>query len=290
MNHILENENWTVKTKEVGAELTSIQNKSTGREYLWQGDPNVWAGQAPILFPIVGRLKNDQYRAEGSTYAMKQHGFARRSNFSVLEQNRQQLHFGLTADSKSTEMYPYNFVLDVVYQLQENEIKVTYTVTNKDQKKMPFSIGAHPAFAIPRIVDKQVREYHLIFSQPESLDRHFIENGLVSGETQALLDHEDQLVLHPKLFERDAIIFKGHQSEYVSLVCQNDGTKLVEMDVRGYPYLGIWQKAGAEYICIEPWYGIHDAEDSTGEIEMKEGIQLLEAGKSFECSYGIRLF
>lgn len=290
MKHILENEAWSIKIKETGAELSSVQSKADGREYIWQGDPAVWAGQAPILFPIVGRLKDDQYRTEGQTYHMKQHGFARRRNFNVLEQNKKHLKFGLTADQESMEQYPYNFVLDITYALQENTLKVTYEVTNKDQRDMPFSIGAHPAFSAPRIVDQQMQEYRLVFEKPETLDRHYIENGLVSGEQEQVLNNEQKLPLHPKLFERDALIFKHQKSDSVRLVSQSDSKKLVEMHFEGFPYLGIWQKVGADYICIEPWYGIHDAEGFTGELKDKEGIQILQPEQSFECSYEIQFF
>lgn len=290
MNHILENEDWSIKIKETGAELSSVQNNASGREYIWQGDPAVWAGQAPILFPIVGKLKDDQYRTEGQTYSMKQHGFARRRDFNVLEQDKKHLKFGLTADQESMEQYPYNFVLDITYALQENTLQVTYEVTNKDQRDMPFSIGAHPAFSTPRIVEQQMQEYLLVFEKPETLDRHYIENGLVSGERERVLDNEQKLALHPKLFERDALIFKNPQSDSVSLLSQSDGKKLVEMHFEGFPYLGIWQKVGADYICIEPWYGLHDEEGFAGVLKDKEGIQILRPEQTFSCSYVMQFF
>ena len=290
MNHILENQDWTVKVKELGAELSSVRKQSTGREYIWQADPNVWKGQAPILFPIVGRLNNDEYRVDGKAYQMKQHGFARKSHFSMLEQEKTRLKFGLTADAQSMEAYPYNFVLDITYQLVSNELAVTYLVINKDQQEMPFSIGAHPAFSAPRIVDQQTQEYHLVFDQPESLERMFIEDGLRNGKSKNVLQNEQILALHPKLFEQDAIIFKNYKSECVSLISQNSGQQLVEMEIKGFPYLGIWQKVGADYICIEPWYGIADSQDFTSEIKNKEGILLLSPGEQFECSYRIRFF
>ncbi len=290
MKHVLENDEWSVEINEKGAELSSVQKKAEGREYIWQGDPDVWAGQAPILFPIVGRLKDDQYRIEGQTYTMKRHGFARERDFNVLEQTRKHLKFGLTADQETMQQYPYNFVLDVSYRLKENILRVTYEVTNKDQRNMPFSIGAHPAFSTPRIIDKQMQEYHLIFDQTETLDRHFIVEGLRNGDQKPILKNEKKLSLHPKLFKQDALIFKNHQSKTVSLVAQSDGEKLVEMSVAGFPYLGIWQKVGADYICIEPWYGIADTYDFAGELKDKEGIMVLKLDDHFRCSYDIRFY
>ncbi len=208
----------------------------------------------------------------------------------MLEQDKKRLKFGLTADQESMAQYPYNFVLDITYELQDNKLQVTYEVTNKDQRDMPFSIGAHPAFSTPRIVDQQMQEYLLVFEKPETLDRHYIENGLVSGERERVLDNEKKLALHPKIFERDALIFKNPQSDSVSLLSQSDGKKLVEMHFEGFPYLGIWQKVGADYICIEPWYGLHDEEGFAGELQDKEGIQILRPEQTFSCSYVMRFF
>ncbi|MFP4090793.1 MAG: aldose 1-epimerase family protein [Cyclobacteriaceae bacterium] len=290
MNYILENEIWSIQVKEAGAELCSVQNKNSGREYMHDADPKTWPRHAPVLFPIVGRLKNDTYRAEGNTYHMKQHGFARDKDFHALEQEVDRLEFGLTADDETMQQYPYNFVLDIIYTLQENELRIEYIVSNKDQRDMPFSIGAHPAFATPRIIDKQMQEYHLVFEKPETLDRHFVEDGLRNGESKRLLENEHKLPLHPIFFERDAIIFKGVQSEKVSLVEQNSGKMLVEVNIKGFPYLGIWQKMGADFICIEPWYGVSDSADFQGDIFEKEGIMVLAAGEKFSCSYSIRFF
>lgn len=288
MNHILENEALTVQIKEAGAEVSSVRQKENGHEYIWQANPEVWPRHAPILFPIVGRLKDDRYRSGGKTFQMRQHGFARERSFNVLEQTRNRLTFGLTADADSMDQYPYNFVLDVAYTLQDNALLVEYTVSNKDQQTMPFSIGAHPAFATPSVVDQQMQEYWLEFEQPETLDRHLIIDGLRSGETKRLLENEQTLPLHPKLFEQDAIVFKNVQSGKVSLVSRSSGKKLVEMEITGFPYLGIWQKVGADFICIEPWYGLADEHDFDGELTDKEGILLLEPEKSFHCSYTIR--
>lgn len=288
MNYILENEVWEAQIKSEGAELCSFKNKETGKEYIWQADPAVWARHAPVLFPIVGKLNHDRYHYEGKSYSMSQHGFARDSEFSLVEQENQRLILGLTADQESMEKYPFNFVLDIDYELQGNELLVTYKVSNKDQKRMPFSIGAHPAFVAPKIIDQQMQEYHLVFEQAETLDRYFIENGLQTGETKLLMENEQKLPLHPKYFEKDAIVFKKMKSRWVSLVVHSSGEKLVEMSIEDFPYLGIWQKQGSDFICIEPWLGVADHQDFEGEITEKEGIQLLEAEQTFECSYSIK--
>jgi galactose mutarotase-like enzyme len=290
MNYILENEAWRVQLKESGAELCSVRKKSKQREYIWQADPQVWARHAPVLFPVVGRLRNDAYQAGGDTYSMKQHGFARDRDFSTLEQEHSRITFGLTADDSSMQHYPYRFVLDIIYTLQDNELQVTYKVSNKDQRDMPFSIGGHPAFAAPRIVDQEVQEYLLLFEQSETLERQYVKQGLRSGESRMLMENERKLALHPKLFEEDAIIFEKPQSSKVSLVVQSTGSKLVEVEFGDFPYLGIWQKPGADFICIEPWHGLADRADFQGDIFEKEGIIRLGPEKSFERSYCMRFF
>ncbi|MDF9800449.1 galactose mutarotase-like enzyme [Catalinimonas alkaloidigena] len=288
MNYILENEDWEAQIKSEGAELCSFKNKKSGKEYIWQADPDVWARHAPVLFPIVGRLKDDQYRLEGKTYSMSQHGFARDRDFSLVEQEKASLRLGLTADHETMEKYPFNFVLDITYQLLENELIVSYSVSNKDQQPMPFSIGAHPAFTTPKIINKQMQEYHLVFDQAETLDRYLIKDGLQTGRTRPLLENEQKLPLHPKFFEDDAIVLKGVQSKWVSLVVHASGEKLVDISVEDFPYLGIWQKENSDFICIEPWLGIADKNDFAGDLSEKEGIQMIAPEKVFECSYKIK--
>lgn len=288
MNYILENDQWVVQIKSEGAELCSFTNKETGKEYMWQADPSVWARHAPVLFPVVGRLRKDKFHYQGKTYSMSQHGFARDREFSLVEQEKQRLVLGLTADEESMEMYPFNFILDIIYHLHENKLTITYKVSNKDQHAMLFSIGAHPAFATPNILNQQMQEYALVFEQPETLERHLIENGLRTGKTILILENEQKLPLHPSLFEDDAIIFKDVKSKWVSLVVHSTGQKLVEMSIEHFPYLGIWQKVGADFVCIEPWLGITDHKDFEGDLNEKEGILSLEAEQSFVCNYSIK--
>jgi len=290
MNYILENEEWVMQVQDRGAELNSVRCKATGKEYIWQADPDIWARHAPVLFPIVGRLRKDQYRIGEQVFTMRQHGFARDRDFKMLEQVPNRLRFGLTADQQTMELYPFNFILDIEYYLQDNKLSVTYSVTNQDQRPMPFSIGAHPAFNIPRVVKQQVQEYHLLFEKAELLARYLLTDGLQNGQQERLMHHDQLLPLHPALFEQDAIIFKHPKSENVSLINQSTGQKIVELKMRGFPYLGIWQKSGAEFICIEPWYGLADSTDFGSELIHKEGIQVIDPEEVFCCSYTLVFF
>ncbi|MGD1893397.1 MAG: aldose 1-epimerase family protein [Cyclobacteriaceae bacterium] len=285
--HVLENEQLTARFKTEGAELISVKDKKSGQEYIWQADPTVWARHAPVLFPIVGRLRDDQYRLNGNTYTMKQHGFARDQDFSVVDQTKAQITFGLTASPATQEQYPFNFVLDIRYTLRERELEVFYQVTNRDQVEMPFSIGAHPAFYCPAQQDQQLQEYHLAFEESETLDRHLLDNGLRTGEVKRLLTDEKILPLHQQLFEEDAMIFKHPASERVSIVQQADGQPLITVQFAGFPYLGIWQKVGADFYCIDPWYGLADVTDTSGDFTNKEGIQNLSPNEQFEAVHQI---
>jgi galactose mutarotase-like enzyme len=285
--HVLENEQLIAKFKTEGAELTSVKDKDSGQEYIWQAEPTVWARHAPVLFPIVGRLKDDQYTLNGDTFTMKQHGFARDQDFSVVDQTKTQITFGLTASPTTQEQYPFNFVLDIRYTLRGRELEVAYTVINRDQTVMPFSIGAHPAFYCPAQQDQQWQEYHLVFEEPETLERHLLDSGLRTGETKRLLTNEKVLPLHRQLFEADAIIFKHPTSERVSIVRQSDSQPMVTVQFAGFPYLGIWQKVGADFYCIEPWYGLADATDASGDFTEKEGIQKLSPDEQFEAAHRI---
>lgn len=285
MQHILENDRLTVTVSTQGAEVQSVRNPSTGQEYLWTADPEVWARHAPVLFPIVGKLKEDQYRLGDEAYRMTQHGFARDQEFKVIEQAADQITLGLTASPATTEQYPCNFALDIVYQLTDSQLATTYRVINHDSAVMPFSIGGHPGFLCPSQVDGHDETYDLLFEQKETLSRHLLSNGLRTGETRSVLQNERKLPLEPALFEEDALIFTELASDSVSIVPRSSGQPMVTVRFPGFPYLGIWQKVGADFYCIEPWYGLADATEASGELTEKEGILTLAPDEVFEATY-----
>ncbi len=284
MQHILENDQLTVTIAAHGAEVQSVQRKSNQQEYIWTANPDVWARHAPVLFPIVGRLKNDAYQWDGKTYSMSQHGFARDQEFKVIEQTNQRITYGLTANKQTTEQYPFNFTLDISYQLTDDRLEVGYRVINHDQVDMPFSIGGHPGFLCPAQTDGQSAEYFLEFEQEETLARYLIEDGLRTGETRLVLENSRQLLLQPRLFEEDALIFTDFRSDWVRIV-RRSGQPIVTVTLTGFPYLGVWQKAGADFYCIEPWHGWADSTTASGELTQKDGIQILQPEDRFETSY-----
>lgn len=289
MTYTLANNFLKVQVKSKGAELSSIQSLD-GLEYIWQADPAVWSRHAPVLFPIVGKLKNNEYSHGGQTYTLSQHGFARDHEFECIEQTADKLVFELRANEQTKKVYPFSFVLAITYSLRDNQLTVAYEVGNEGAKPMYFSLGAHPGFNCPLLPTEQLEDYYLEFEQPETLDRHLLDGGLFNRETEPVLEEEQILPLYREWFEKDAIVFKHFKSKSLTLKSKVSNHS-VKATFEGFPYLGIWQSKGekATFICIEPWYGLADYTDSTGKLEEKEGILTVSGQEQFSAFYTIEL-
>lgn len=289
--HQLENEYLLVQVKEQGAELCSLRQKDSGLEYLWQADPAVWARHAPVLFPIVGKLKDDRYRLNGKSYDMSQHGFARDMDWILEERTAERLVFFLKENEKTLQHYSFAFELRTIYALDKEVLSISYEVKNSQEEEMPFSIGAHPGFQCPLQDGEQYEDYYLAFEKPEELNRQLLKDGLRTGQTRPLnLAQGTQLPLQTALFKDDAIVVEGVKSDWLELRSRKHSHGL-RFEIKGFPYLGIWSKPGTrQFICLEPWYGVADREGGQEDIRQKEGINLLPAGECFRCSYSIRLF
>ncbi len=276
---VLRNDNLNIRIESKGAELVSVQSEDD-YEYIWQAGEE-WPRHSPVLFPIEGRLKGDQFTHNGIAYKLGQHGFARDMDFELEKSSRNEAVFLLKSNEDTLKKYPFLFQLRIGYLLKERCVTIRYTVSNCDTKAMFFSIGAHPGFNTPG----RFEDWSIKFSEKESLERHYLEGGLFHGETATVLKDNDVLPLDYDLFERDAMVFKNPKSGSVVLRSTNS-RKNVIMNFEGFPFLGIWTKPGAPFVCIEPWYGLADSKDSNGEISHKEGIQKLEADEIFktQCS------
>lgn len=288
MIYTIRNSLLSVSVNSKGAAMTSIQGANK-REFLWHGDPAIWAGQAPNLFPFIGKINNGCYRYEGETYFISRHGFARDHEFSLLEHKDDSLTLRLSSCAESLVMYPFNFHLDVRFSLFENRLSIAYQVHNLNDAVMPFSLGAHPAFACNWQVGDQISDYYLEFEQEET--SHYVQfNGQSLGrERHPCLQHSDRLDLTESMFEIDSIIFDDLKSQSITLRNRKDenARQWIRVEYQGFPYMGIWSKPKAPYICIEPWYGVDDYEDATGELMQKEGVQKLAANDVFNCQYHI---
>lgn len=290
MEHHLQNEHYRVAVQDAGAELTSFRDLATDLEYIWTADPAVWPRHAPVLFPVVGKLPDGQYRYEGKTYGLPQHGFARDETFALVSQTSQSLTFALSSFEKTLARYPFPFLLEIAYSLTGNSLETAYRVKNTGSGDMYFSIGAHPGFRCPLLPGEHFEDYYLDFEKPETVSRYLLDEGLQNGRRQAVMLGQQRLPLRYELFQQDAIVLKDLASQRISLRTPLHGHGL-DFEFRGYPYFGIWTKGpGAPFICLEPWYGIASRVGDSGELMEKEGIICLAAGASFACSYTIRVY
>jgi galactose mutarotase-like enzyme len=288
--HHIGNEYLELSVRHTGAELCSLQSVRTGLEYLWDANPEFWANSAPILFPVIGMMKNGGYTLAGKHYEMTRHGFARNNpNFVLIDDTENTLTFSLSQNTDTLRLYPYEFRFTISYQLDQNRLRVTQRVHNLNDFEMYFSLGAHPAFCCPRHWGEAYSDYYLEFETQEDAPIWPItDGGLISSEPEPFLQGSKKLSLSRELFAKDALVFKNLRSKSVALKSENS-KECLTVSFPEFPFLGIWAKYGANFVCIEPWLGIADAENTSGKIEEKEGIIRLEPGLMFSSTYTITI-
>lgn len=267
----------TARINPFGAELWSLTDP-LGREYMTNADPAFWTGHAPLLFPIIGCLNQGQYHFDGKTYAMPKHGFARQSHFTVVNHEADYVHFRLTDSDSTRAIYPFAFQLDLTFRLVAETLHVEMNVTNPGKDSLPFSFGFHPAFAWPLPGGAAKEDHVVVFDDPEPQPIRRIEpdSGLVLPES--FPSPLEGRILHPdpSQFEADALIWDHLESRSVTFGATG-GTQ-ISIAFPDSPMLGIWQKPGAAYLCIEPWQGIADPIGFTGDFREKPGVISLPAG------------
>ena len=283
----LQNDSILIKVSPLGAELTSLYHSSYQQEYMWQAEA-IWPKHSPVLFPIVGQLKDNHYRYNDHQYTLSRHGFAREKAFTLIEQSDTQLTFRLSDDEKTLEVFPFHFHFDVIYSIHNNCLQVTYVVTNTGTGTLLFSVGAHPAFQLPLDPNIQYSDYSLSFEKEEVSGRWLLENGLI-GNTAIPFFQGKELPLTKALFDNDALVFKKIVSDYVDLKSAKHSRGL-RFHLNQCPYLGIWAARGADFICIEPWHGIADSVNSTGELHEKEGILTLAPGQEHRSGWAVEVY
>ncbi|WP_167628051.1 aldose 1-epimerase family protein [Listeria valentina] len=286
----LENEALLVELTEQGAELTKIYHKKTELDYLWDADQAFWGRHAPILFPTVGRLVDDTYYVDGEAFHLTQHGFARDKVFTVVKLVENQVVLELLADDKSKIIYPFSFRLRVTYTLLDDQIRVEYQVENTDNRRIYFSIGAHPAFNVPLTEGTKFEDYYLDFGQKEKLDTLLLEGPYRSGELKALsTEKTDTLDLDYSLFENDALIFEGLSGNEIAIRSKKH-PHFVKVSFPHFPFVGIWTPGNdAPFLCIEPWFGIADGVGNSVELRDKAGIEQLDPEAIFTSEYRIQI-
>lgn len=284
----LKNEQIAITVDSHGAELKSLKKLADDQEYMWCGDAKFWGRTSPVLFPFVGGLKNKEYRFEGKTYSMTQHGFARDMDFELETQTESELWFTLESTEETLARYPFPFILNLGYRLEGSTVTVLWKVANPSEKQMYFSIGGHPAFNCPLTEGTKQSDYSVSFADTDEIvSTRISEEGLATGCMDIYHLADGHLSLTSNLFDHDALVIEDHQTDTVAL-CRKDGTPYLTVKMEA-PLFGIWSPPGenAPFVCIEPWYGRCDDEYFDGDLTEREWGNKLAPHHTFEASYTI---
>ncbi len=270
----LENDLVSIAVKKYGAELSSFKSKESGIEYLWQGNPDVWYGQSPVLFPIVGTLLYNKYTYNSIEYEMGRHGIARKRDFELKDKGENYIVLTQSWNEETLASYPFKYELDIEFRLEGKKLTVTHIVRNADDKTMYFSIGAHPGF------NCKIGDY-LEFEENETLVCEKIDDiAVLDGKFYPTLTNEKIFEITANVFDDDAHVLSGMKSDTVYLK-SNKRKEVIKFNFGKAPYLGLWAKPGAEYVCIEPWYGINDSHEKKDDFSQKRAIEKIEATEEF---------
>lgn len=275
---ILQSDLSEVRINPFGAELSSFVYLPSGTECIWQAHAE-WPRHAPVLFPFVGRLKDFTYHWEGSAYTIEQHGFARDLTFQVVDQKKDSVVFDLLPNAYTRLRYPFDFRLHIRYALFQTVLTMEFEIENRGNSTMPFSFGAHPAFKVSDIESAQI-----VFERDADPLSWELRDNFLTGNRNRVTDGNGSILLTRNTFNRDALIFKELDSKWVKLVSPSDGYE-IKVQFDGWPYLGIWSKPSAGFVCIEPWQGLADNWNASGNLSEKEGILLLDPGAIYRKSF-----
>ena len=284
----LSNSSFAAEIQTSGAELISFKKLDDNCEYIWNGDPKFWGSHSPVLFPIVCALINGEIKINENTYQIGNHGFAKKSEFELIEESERKAVFKLSYNEATLAMYPFKFNLYLIYTLNENQLTVEYQVENIDEQTIYFQIGTHPGFNCPLDDNTDFDDYYLEFKNPENLARHYMNsaNVIIADKTKNL-ELKDNRIL--PLNHEGAIVLKNLKSDQVILKSDKTAKKVV-LTYENLPHMGIWQAKNAPFICLEPWRGCADTEGFKGDIKEKEAIIALEKAAKFNCSWMIEIF
>ena len=286
---IVENEYLKAVIVSKGAELQSLFCKKTGIEHMWSADDSFWGKHSPVLFPIVGTLKEDTYFYKEKSYSLPRHGFAREKNFEEKRISSAEAVFTLKHDLQTLAVFPFNFTLKLRYRLNEASLSCTYEVENPGKEDLLFSLGAHPAFAVPFQAGTAYNDHYLQFSRDESLYRWKLKEGLITSDVSLLATSNDRLYLNAALFYEDAIVIKQMASNTITLGCDKHEHGF-HFTFDNFPFFGIWAAKDAPFVCLEPWCGIADNVSHDQQFANKEGIEMLSPGQSWQRTWQVACF
>lgn len=288
----LKSDRLVVSINEVGAEVSSVKtNDDNKMEYIWQADSNIWPRHAPVLFPIVGALKNNEYIYNGNIYHMGQHGFARDMKFDVENMDDQNVTFVLRSNFKTKEVYPFIFELKIHYTLNHNHLLEHYEVTNPSSSEdLLFSIGGHPGFNL-NLESKQIEDdvYKLCVDPDTSYERINLQGAFIDLENKQQMNLSDQIPLTPDFFDKGTLILKKLNNNLSTIGFVNKSNHGVAIQTTDAPYMGIWShpKSNGSFVCIEPWWGIADEISADRQLINKLGINTLNPNESFNKEFEI---
>lgn len=283
----LQSDALTVQIDTLGAQLTSVRTRD-GVELLWQADPAVWGRHAPLLFPIIGRLRDGKYTVGGKEYAISQHGFARDKEFSILEQSSRSVTFQLEDDGETRTVYPFSFQLQIQYILEDGSLTKRHTVLNRSEQTMYYEIGGHDGFRTTLLPGETMEDYYIEFpGQHEIIPFGMDERNFLTRSSQPYALEENRLPLPPQVFGLDTIVLEQLPVHQVTLANRKNSHRLT-LEFDEFPYLGIWTKPSdtpTHYICIEPWTTLPECAFTDSALEHKPGIRALASGESETLSY-----
>lgn len=279
----------SAKIETLGAELMSFI-KEDGSEALWQGDKTYWGGRAPILFPIVGAIRDNKAKIDGNWIEMPKHGIARKREFEVAEKTESSVAFTLKHSADTLTSYPFEFLLTVIYKLEEKRLVTQFKVENLGEGTMPFFIGGHPAFNVPMVKGESFEDYVIEFSENENQDIPAVDmvGGLIDyTKTKMTLENEKVIPVTHELFSNDALVFENFKSKTVSLK-STKSTASLTMDMDGFPMLGIWSPYNdAPFVALEPWVGCGTRTQEGDDFEQKGHCQFIKKGEIYNISFGV---
>lgn len=285
MLHTIENEKLICTIESIGAEIRSLKDKTTGEEYIWQIDGSIWGSSSPVLFPAIGKIKDDKVVFNGKEYAMPRHGIIRNNNQLSFEQHGvSKCAFTLTSSEETLKQYPFKFSFSVEFTLIENRLIMNYKVENRDSVPMHFACGGHTAYACPLSENTKLSDYVIEFPAPLNLKADTLgASGLLSYNNREIMSNENKLPLSDTLFNEDALIFNTIDFDWIRLRKKNEKKGIV-VRFAGYPNLAFWSKPSADFVCIEPWLGLPDREDESSDLTQKSSYKTIDPNTLFSIA------
>lgn len=287
MNIEISSRGFSAVVETQGAELRSFRREFDGDDMIWQRTGGIWEGSAPILFPVIGRMKNGSYFLNGREWKMPKHGLVCKQEWTIVRRDPERVVLRTVDNQETCEHYPFHYRFDATFSISRGSLSVSYAITNTGKEPMLFSVGSHPGISLP-MEGTSLEDYTIRFNRPEQGEvRRLTPAGLLSAKPERVMAGADRIPLTHDIFVDDALFLTNIASDVITIGNDKIG-RYVEVKTGGAPDLGLWAKPGAPYVCVEPWFGHDDLEDHDGNLENKRGILRLQSGAVFKTGYALR--